>query len=162
MKSPIPTTFSFIYPLQSCLPLTPWSIIITPPLWISTIICLLHHYHLSILPSWLNTSICLLCAGAQSAECCGDKSCNVVDWLLYILHNTNLNRALDNECQTILPKLPCKPLGSSLLLFLSYSSNLLHSLLTTQLSAVALSKYFILEKRSIQAASSVHQIYHAI
>lgn len=42
---------------------------------------------------------------------------------------------------------PCKPSGTPKLLFLTFSSNLLHPLPTLQLWAVALSKYFILKQK---------------
>lgn len=77
---------------------TPQSIIIIPPLWISSIICPFHHHYLSKLQSQLKIIICLLCAWAQSDKCCWrkKKSYNQADWLHYIFMITNLNCAFNN------------------------------------------------------------------
>lgn len=52
---------------------TPQSIIIIPPLWISSIICPFHHHYLSKLQSQLKIIIWILCVWAQSDKCCWRK-----------------------------------------------------------------------------------------
>ena len=150
--SPFPVFYSLVRPA-----LTLWSMIIIPPLQISSIICPLHHWHIAKLEPWLNTSICLLCSCSQPAKCC-QRKVTWPSWLTSLYTHDHKPQLGPCRCRTVLPKLPQKLSHSPKWLFITFSWNLLHSFPTTQPSAVALLKYFTLKEK--HSVSSVHQIHN--